>query len=1367
MNNNQSIELSNVLYDYWLKPLILFARQFNYTNDWVEFATLIDTKRNQICNPSDAGGMAVAIEGLMFIADAWQQISPSITNDLSEYLNFFPEREIKVIGYTHTPEKSSAVSEIELAVAVYPDRELNGIASLKQKGEMRKLIQGAMNRVTPKKYRKWSLGGYYFNFSQFPDIKNIDNATDLEILQDMDLVAYCITSFLLGQKTHPIGMAYPRTMDISFEVKGIYSNTYIDRIRQRLNKYPERITSEFRELQNSIEAMPEFRTIWVYLMKRENLPLISADVVSAQERLEKFGHNENIQIVYVHEKCRGYADWLNPHMYEFDPAWLNGLNVKWMTGGYPHEFQLQGISYLMSVGCRGAITHEMGLGKTVQACIALHAIGGLPLLVVCPLAAFSSWARTWLLLKGDDFQDKISILEDGQDYDEEHRKPFMKLGKWRIPINKTRGVQVYIIGYDRAAIHLPKICKLEYKSIVFDEAHRLKNYKYDGSMLSVIGSQGQTIGGNFIYPDDLVKLSCYNLRETIDAHVEAMQQSNWYENTLEAIEHEAPDAINFTRYMMRPNIENQKHAIFFKDFGQLSPHWDFSLLVRGLPSIVDLMPNLLDDKELLHRINHVRNDPTLRWMTTFMAFMSVAEDDKLSIVEEMEHALLENTGIDIENETIAEDAPLLTRLKAEHAQYIPYLPDMLGKLKQYRWSLFDQVIRNDPTIADRIGREVIQAMWRLVNPSKPSITQADYTLAQSATRRIKGAFALSQQAKHVVLISGTLAVNIPEEILSSLGLIDAGMIGVKERRAGELLSGSSNTGSTLLAKVGEISHYLNFAGSWGISPIGSKKRREDHKTKDRVKDVAKIVHEQISTGQKAMKVLDAHGNTHRSSLITGPLIHGKTLDTAGVEICYKERNIVQVNLSQAGQQYYNNLQTYLLSMLKQGKENEREITRLENTIYDLESELEELQDLLDEGDETQAEFDILHSMEQINKDIEKHSADLVQRKSKADLSGEVLETEDELYRKQRILDEFIRERESIIENDEKIPPTLHQEIEKLEQEVDEIAEQKYEKKREQLGKGAMLAVLNTTLLELGKLKAKGTAEHIKKIFDMEKEGAIVSKYRGIPQDTPSHHVRILVLFWHKVTKNAIIQQIEKFKAIDPDSVFHNMRYSVIDGATNKKERIRIEEDFNHGQDGYMSEEWKDRPLRLLFGSVKTMESVSFPMGTHAIFAELDWTPAAILQAEKRIHRLNTPHDVRIDIMIAKDTIDEWVWGKVYEKIMLTQLLLTGTVPDELEWRPKSVKEVQDALAKTETNWAMDLYNHLEAMQPHLSKEALDYLKLGSADKPESEAQAEDMAGAATRREANPTRYKTREDWMLEEDLIHILRPSPPSRRGRK
>ncbi|AFM98448.1 Snf2/Rad54-like helicase [Encephalitozoon hellem ATCC 50504] len=65
-------------------------------------------------------------------------------------------------------------------------------------------------------------------------------------------------------------------------------------------------------------------------------------------------------------------------------------------------------------------------------------------------------------------------------------------------------------------------------------------------------------------------------------------------------------------------------------------------------------------------------------------------------------------------------------------------------------------------------------------------------------------------------------------------------------------------------------------------------------------------------------------------------------------------------------------------------------------------------------------------------------------------------------------------------------------------------------------------------------------------------------------------------------------------------------------------------------------------------------------GRAVVFAELYWNPGVLLQAEDRIHRIGQKGSVDIIYLVARGTIDEYVWPKLLSKLNVLESLGIGS-----------------------------------------------------------------------------------------------------------
>ena len=149
-----------------------------------------------------------------------------------------------------------------------------------------------------------------------------------------------------------------------------------------------------------------------------------------------------------------------------------------LTGGEMREYQLKGVKWLISLyqnGLNGILADQMGLGKTVQ-CIGFlshlfHKQVNGPHIVLAPLSTLSNWEaefRRWapsipcLLYHGD--KARRSQLQ----------KSHLKAGGRGAEAGK--GFPVVITSYEILIADIKVFQKYDFKYIIVDEGHRLKNF---------------------------------------------------------------------------------------------------------------------------------------------------------------------------------------------------------------------------------------------------------------------------------------------------------------------------------------------------------------------------------------------------------------------------------------------------------------------------------------------------------------------------------------------------------------------------------------------------------------------------------------------------------------------------------------------------------------------------------------------------------------------------------------------------------------------------------------------------------------------------------------------------------------------------
>ncbi|WFD30078.1 Putative ATPase [Malassezia sp. CBS 17886] len=144
-----------------------------------------------------------------------------------------------------------------------------------------------------------------------------------------------------------------------------------------------------------------------------------------------------------------------------------------VTGAQLKPYQLDGLVWLSSLyenGLNGILADEMGLGKTLQTIAFLsylreRGIGG-PFLIVAPLSTTANWA--------DEFQRFAPsvpvLLYRGSKSERERQQNAIMRGH-----GAPDAVSVVVTSYDLAIRDRPFLSRVQWKFVVVDEGHRLKN----------------------------------------------------------------------------------------------------------------------------------------------------------------------------------------------------------------------------------------------------------------------------------------------------------------------------------------------------------------------------------------------------------------------------------------------------------------------------------------------------------------------------------------------------------------------------------------------------------------------------------------------------------------------------------------------------------------------------------------------------------------------------------------------------------------------------------------------------------------------------------------------------------------------------
>ncbi|MDR7399667.1 MAG: DEAD/DEAH box helicase [Armatimonadota bacterium] len=107
---------------------------------------------------------------------------------------------------------------------------------------------------------------------------------------------------------------------------------------------------------------------------------------------------------------------------------------------------------------------------------------------------------------------------------------------------------------------------------------------------------------------------------------------------------------------------------------------------------------------------------------------------------------------------------------------------------------------------------------------------------------------------------------------------------------------------------------------------------------------------------------------------------------------------------------------------------------------------------------------------------------------------------------------------------------------------------------------------------------------------------------------------------------------------------------VVDGRTPTEARDRAVADFQEGR------------ARVFIGGIRAAGvGITLTRANHAVFAELDWTPAVVWQAEDRCHRVGQDNTVWVHYLVARDSLDARIAHVMASKVEIAEEALDAPI----------------------------------------------------------------------------------------------------------
>ncbi|KAK6183076.1 hypothetical protein SNE40_010622 [Patella caerulea] len=222
----------------------------------------------------------------------------------------------------------------------------------------------------------------------------------------------------------------------------------------------------------------------------------------------------------------------------------------------------------------------------------------------------------------------------------------------------------------------------------------------------------------------------------------------------------------------------------------------------------------------------------------------------------------------------------------------------------------------------------------------------------------------------------------------------------------------------------------------------------------------------------------------------------------------------------------------------------------------------------------------------------------------------------------------------------------------------------------------------------GDLNALGL---ISKLLQLTGEAKVGPVKDYISMLVENNNLKFLVFAYHHVMMNGIQQTLYEKK----------IKFIRIDGTVCPSDRQMCVQQFQSDPDT------KVAILSILAAGV----GLTFTAAKLVVFAEMYWTPGVMVQCEDRAHRIGQTSCVPVHYLVAKGTMDEWVWSAVCKKTVVTTTTLSGK-KQELEAEAGDKYQVEllsnaDVYSQDDTS-DIDVSTYFQSQRSNDQKSILDF-----------------------------------------------------------
>ncbi|XP_071788740.1 DNA annealing helicase and endonuclease ZRANB3-like [Asterias amurensis] len=156
-------------------------------------------------------------------------------------------------------------------------------------------------------------------------------------------------------------------------------------------------------------------------------------------------------------------------------------------------------------------------------------------------------------------------------------------------------------------------------------------------------------------------------------------------------------------------------------------------------------------------------------------------------------------------------------------------------------------------------------------------------------------------------------------------------------------------------------------------------------------------------------------------------------------------------------------------------------------------------------------------------------------------------------------------------------------------------------------------------------------------------------------------MKFLVFAHHKEVLTALAQTVAAYTKEHQKQ----LKYIRIDGDVPSSERMHLVNQFQ-----------TDCNTRVALLSILAAGTgLTLTAASQVVFAELHWTPGILHQCEDRAHRIGQLNAIHVHYLVAKGTIDEWMWSALSKKVNVLSSTLNGRL-QHLRMDEKEKEEVE-------------------------------------------------------------------------------------------